>query len=198
MFGARVVTSSAATIAASLLSASCQPPAVEPSQSLVGADSLPSADALSREIIQINRGYGQVGGGFLSYELRTDDTLTVTHTDRRRGEVLGEETFRLASSLAGDSRRLLWRLRPAKLEGVDAHEVRPSGCERRGPHDFGELAVIFIDEGREAGVKDDRLGTFELPRRDSCSTPQAREARQLVRQVLDSFPPSTVAAGFKV
>jgi hypothetical protein len=184
-------------MAASLALASCQPAGVEGSRSLVGADRLPSSSALSREIVQINRGYGEVSTGFLSYELRPDDTLAVTHTDRARDKVLGEERFRLAPGVAHKARRLLWRLRPATLEGVDAHEARPSGCRRRGPHDFGELAVVFIDEGGSPGVEDDRVGTFELPVPESCGTPQAREARQVMSQVMGSFPESRVAAGFE-
>jgi len=192
------VASSVSLVAASLLCVSCQPAGIESSTSLVGADRLPSRGALSREIIQINRGYGSVSEGFLSYELRPDGTLIVTHTDRARGKVRGEDRFRLSAEIASQARSLLWRLRPAKLEGLDAHEARPSGCERRGPHDFGELAVIFIDEGRRAGIEDDRLGTFELPSPDSCGSPQAREATALVRNVLESFPPSKVAAEFEL
>ena len=188
--------SSAPLLAASLLCASCQP-SDRGSGSLVGADRLPSSSALSRETVQINRGYGDGSEGFLSYEVRPDDTLNVTHTVRGREKVRGVETFRLASDVADQARSLLWRVRPAELEGVDAHEARPSGCERRGPHDFGELAVIFVDEGGGAGIEDDRVGTFELPRSDSCSTPQAREARRVVREVMDSFPPSKVAAQFE-
>lgn len=191
------VAPSVSLVAASLLCASCQPPGAEGSRSLVGADRLPSSSALSREIVQINRGYGDNSEGFLSYELRPDDTLTVNHTDRARGIVRGGDKFRLAAEIAGNARRQLWRLRPATLEDLNAQEARPLGCERRGPHDFGELALIFIDEGRAPGIEDDRLGTFELPRPDSCNTEQAREARQLIRQVMESFPPSKVAAGFE-
>lgn len=186
------VAPSLALVAASLLGASCQPPGVEGSRSLVGADRLPSSGALSREVVQINRGYGDAGEEFLSYELRPDDTLTITRGRRARHTVRGADRFRLAARIAGQARRRLWRVRPPTLEGLDADEARPSGCERRGPHDFGELAVIFIDEGRGPGVEDDRLGTFELPRPASCDSPQAREARQLIRQVLESFPPSGI------
>ena len=197
MLGARVVTRLAATVAASFLSASCQPPGAESTQSLVGADRLPSPAELSREMIQIHRGYGPVREEVLSYELPPDDTLTVTLSDKRRDKVLGKESFRLASGNAGDARRRLWRLRPAKLEGVGADEARPSGCGRRGLDDFGELAVIFVNPGREPGFEDDRIGIFELPDPHSCSTPQAREARRVVRQVMDLLPPSKVAAGFE-
>lgn len=180
-------------VGGSLIVGSCEGKGVE---SLVGSDRLPSSSALSREIIQINRGYGDVSEGFLSYELRPDDALTVTHTDRRQNRVSGEETFRLPSDIADRTRTMLWRLRPATLDGVDSHETRPVGCERRGPHDFGELAVVFVREDGPPGVDGDQIGTFELPRPDSCNTKHATEARQLVHQVLQAWPQSRVARAF--
>lgn len=191
------VAPSACLLPALLLFASCRPPGAESAQSLVGANALPSSEALAREIIQINRGYGDSSEGFLSYELRPDGTLTVTHSDRARDRVIGEDRFRLADDVAGPARRALWRLRPAKLEGLDSHEARPTGCERRGPHDFGELAIIFIREAGRPGVEDDRIGTFELPDPRSCNSRQAIEARALVRRVLAALPRSGVAAGFR-
>lgn len=184
-------------VAAALLCASCRDAGVEGSPSLVGAERLPPASVLSRELIQINRGYGAVGEKFLSYELRPDDSLTVTLTDRRRDRVLGEQSFRLASDAAGRVRRLLSQVRPARLQGLDAHEARPVGCERRGPHDFGELAIVFVDTGSGPGIEDDRIGIFELPDPRTCSTAQAVEARALVRQVLAAIPSSSVAADFE-
>jgi hypothetical protein len=55
------------------------------------------------------------------------------------------------------------------------------------------LAVIFVAQGGGAVIDDDRIGVFELPDPHSCSTPQAAEARRLMRQVMESFPPSEVA-----
>ena len=164
----------------------------------MGAEELPSADNLSQEIIEINRGYGDVSHGFLTYQLRPDNSLAVTHLDEYREKVVGKETFQLAPHVATQARRMLWRLRPSTLEGqgLTRDEFRPVGCQRRGPHDFGRLAIVFIDEGEDAGVSDDQLGVFELPYRASCDTPHASEARDLVERVLRSFPPSRVAAEF--
>jgi len=166
-------------------------------RSLVGAERLPPDERLSLEAVQINRGYGDGSQGLLSWELRPDGSLSVTHYGAGRGEAPATERFRLDAATAGRVRRLLRRVRPETLDGIDSHEARPSGCERRGPHDSGELAIVFIDEGRAPGIEDDRLGTFELPRPGSCDTAQAREARQLVRQVMDSLPKSEVASGFE-
>ncbi|HEX8124978.1 MAG TPA: hypothetical protein VF548_05285 [Allosphingosinicella sp.] len=118
---------------------------------MVGADPLPSSGTLYGGVIQVNRGYGEVSEGFLSYELRPDGVLAVIHSDRAGGGVLGEDRFHLAPEIADQARRRLWRLRPARLEGVDAHEARPLGCKRRGPHDFGEVAIVFIDQGISPG-----------------------------------------------
>lgn len=181
-----------------LLASACSEPAVDPSESLVGARELPSSRGLSREIVQLNRGYGQISEGFLSYELKPDDSVTVTHEDREERKVIGSETFRLEPNAAAQARRTLWRLRPARLEGqgMTRGEVRPEGCERQGPHDFGMIAVVFIDEGRGPSIEDDRLGAFELPDADSCSSPAAVEARSLIAQLFRLLPPSRVAAAF--
>jgi hypothetical protein len=182
-------------VVVSLLGVSCGRAAIEPSQSLVGANDLPSPRVLSREIVQINRGVG--GPHFLSYELRPDNTLAITLSERGvKGEaVRGKETFNLSSELAEHTRRMLWRVRPAKLQGIE-YETRPVGCEPRGPHDFGELVVVFINEGDQVGIKDDHVGVFALPHVDSCRTKDAEEARQLLRQVSDALPESRVAAEF--
>ena len=137
-------------VVTSLLCVSCQRGAIERSESLVGADDLPISSVLSQEIIQLNRGFGAYSSGnFLSYELRPDNSLTVTHTFRPKDEVRGVETFRLPAITAEHARRMLWRVRPAKLAGVES-ETRPMGCQQQGPHDLGELAVVFIKEGDKA------------------------------------------------
>jgi hypothetical protein len=87
-------------------------------------------------------------------------------------------------------------VRPEKLAGVE-QDQRPIGCERRGPHDLGEVAVAFINEGSKPGVGDDDVGIFELPTADSCSTQAAAEARQVVWRALRILPPSKVVAGFE-
>lgn len=168
---------------------SCERSAIEPSDSLVGAKALPSSSALSQEIIQINRDGGGKGYGldFLSYELRPDNLLAVTHIVRPNDRVRGPETFRLAPNVADQARRALWRLRPAKLEGVE-YETRPIGCHKI--YDAGsEAAVVFISA-------DKRIGVVDVPYQGDCDTRSAMIARSIVREVLTSFPHSKVAAGF--
>jgi hypothetical protein len=186
-------------LAIPLLCASCSDAAIEPSKSLVGAKELPSARALARETLFIHRGGGAYGGDALSYEWRPDNMLLVTHTfsDRRgAGELVrGKETLRVAPAVAAEVRQLLWRVRPAKLEGVE-QDARPTGCERQGPHDFGEVTVGFVNEGDASGIEDDQVGIFELPTADSCNTPAAVGARAVVRRALQLLPKSKVAADF--
>jgi hypothetical protein len=197
----RTFTVRLAIICALLICTGCDRPAIDTSESLVTTKPLPPAKTLAREIIQINRGFGEISPGFLSYELRPEDRLIVTLTLRegrldRPDKVAVEERFRLQPDVAAEARRRLWRLRPSEFGGVE-QDQRPLGCERRGPHDFGEHAVAFIAEGPEEGVDDDRLGVFEMPSPASCSTAQASEARSLLRKVLASFPPSKAAAEFE-
>src|SRR5688572_1392835 len=94
----RVAAQLLVLVAAPLL-ASCDRPAIEPSQSLVGAEQLPSSGQLSRESIYISRGHGDWGQrdpGRLAYELLPDGRLEITHSVYDRGErILGAETFRL-------------------------------------------------------------------------------------------------------
>jgi hypothetical protein len=183
-----------------LLLASCDRAAIDPSQSLVGAKELPTSHELSREIIEINRGFGGDGFGshLLSYELRPNNDLAVTHYERsiEKGEIVrGSETFHLSGDIAGRTRRILWRMRPTTLEGVE-FETRPTGCERQWDHDFGEFAVVFIKEGEKPGVRDDRVGVFVIPEPESCDNQAAKLSRALVPQIIDRFPKSKVADSF--
>jgi hypothetical protein len=169
---------------------------------LVGADEIPSAEALSRETLYITRGANDWGGDRLSYELRPNGSLIVTHnhSDGKLGSVeKGRETIDLSSDVAAQVRQLLWRVRPGKLEGqgIEKAEVRPVGCERRGPHDFGEVAVAFINDEDATRTEDDQSGLFELPRPASCNTASAIEARTVVRRALRLLPQSQVVAGFE-
>ena len=167
-------------LAVSLLCIACKDAAIHPSQSLVGAEELPPATALSREILDISSGGGAYGGDVLSYEWRPDNSLLVTHTFSDGGGsgpvVRGKETLHISPEAAAQARRLLWRVRPAQLEGVE-QEARPAGCERQGPHDFGEVAIGFMSEGVSNGMENDQVGIFELPTAQSCNTPAAIEAR---------------------
>lgn len=190
-------------LTAALFCVSCDDSAIDPSHSLVGAKSLPPANELSRETIQINRGYGDISIAFLSYELLPDDRLIVTLTDRNleKDVVLGKDTFQLTPEIAADARRMLWRLRPDELQRFDEggfeSETRPVGCYRRGPHDFGELAIVFFVEGSQEGVDDDRLGVFEMPHPSSCRSPAALRARETIEHVMQLFPPSKLPTEFE-
>ena len=166
----------------------------------MGARELPSAETLALETLYITRGGGPYGGHSLSYEWRPDGSITVTHefSDGRGGtETRRTENLGISPEAAAEARRLLWRVRPAKFEGVENYGTRPIGCERKGPHDFGEIALAFINEGQSSGVEDDQIGIFELPDRQSCNTPAAIEARKLTQRVLQLMPKSKVAAEFE-
>ena len=172
-----------------LLCCSCERSAIDPSESLVGAKALPPSSALSQEIIQINRGVGGRGYGddFLSYELRPDNSLAVTHTFRPEDKVRASETFRLSAEVAEQARGALWRLRPNELQGVE-QEIRPTGCDKI--YDAGsEVAVAFISP-------DKRIAVVDVPYRRDCDARSAKIARTIVGEVLTSFPKSNVAAGF--
>ena len=184
----------AALLAAMLACSSCDGGG-ERFESLVGAEKLPPASVLSRELIQINRGVGEGSIGLLVYELRPDGSLEVSRLDRSREKVLAAETLRLSPDVVRSARKKLLRVRPTKLEGVE-WETLPSGCKRRGDHDWGRLAVAFIEEGDKPGVEDDKVWMFTLPHPGSCNNLQARKARHLIRQVMKSFPESKVAADF--
>jgi hypothetical protein len=185
---------------ASTLCVSCGDAAIAPSQSLVGAKELPSATALADETLYITRGGGAYGGDALSYELRPDNSLLITNTfsDRHEaGEIVrGKETLHIAPGVAAEVRQLLWRLRPAKLKGVE-QDTRPTGCEREGLHDFGELTVGFVNEGDARGIEDDQVGIFALPTADSCNTSAAVEARSIVRRAPQLLPRSDVASDYE-
>ena len=172
----RSAARSALLVSASLVSVSCDRSAIDPSQSLVGAKSLPSESELSRETIQINRGYGNITITFLSYELLPDDTLKITLSARDRKTVIGEDVFRLSPAVADKARRLLWRVRPQELKRIDDGgldwETRPLSCFRRGPHDFGDLTIVFIAQGPEPGVDDEGWAS------SNCRFQAAAEARQ--------------------
>lgn len=182
----------------SALCTACNDAAIGRSESLVGANDLPTVKTLSRETLYISRGGGAYGGDALTYEWRPDDLLTVTHTfsdNSARQTIKGRETFRVVPETATKVRKLLWRVRPAKLEGVE-QDQRPIGCKRQGPHDFGEVTVGFVSEGNKPGIEDDQVGIFSLPDPQSCDAPLAAKAREVVWDALRLLPKSRVAAGF--
>lgn len=172
-----------------LLSSGCQQSAVKAPESLVGAKSLPTSSELVRETIQINRWGGPRLDHFLSYELRPDNSLTVTHSLRLPGgeKTLGKEAFHLAPDLANQLRTSLWRIRPQTLRGVE-YDTLPTGCHVIMDA-VPEAAVAFID------VKE-RIGISSIPPEADCQTEQARQARLLLSQALKSLPASKVATDF--
>jgi len=190
-------------LAAAILCGSCSKQADGQLDSLVGATNLPSAEALSRETLNITRGANDWGGDRLAYELRPDGSLSITHTyldgKTSNEEVRAKDAYRIQPEEAARLRRLMWRVRPDLLEGqgLEKDEVRPVGCERRGPHDFGEVGVAFINEGDAKTTKDDRFAVFELPRPDSCTTRAAKQARETIWGALRLLPSSKAVEGFE-
>lgn len=186
-------------LAAAFLSGSCSKYNKQP-ESFVGATKLPSVEALSRETIYITRGANDWGGDRLAYELRPDGSLTITHTylsfKTPKEEVRARDVFRLQPAVATRFRRLISRVRPNSLDGqgLEKAEVRPLGCERKGPHDFGEVGVAFISEG---DAKTARVALFELPQPDSCATGAAKHARETVWAALRLLPASKAVEGFE-
>lgn len=185
----------------SLLCVSCNETAIEQLRSLVGAKELPSSKLLARETISIKRGGGPYGGDALFYELRPDNSLTVKHTSsdirNMREGVKGKEVLRISPNVGDQVRQLLWRVRPAKFDGVENYASLPSGCERKGPHDFGEVAIAFLDEADARRTEGRDVGIFELPYPQSCNTPAAVEARQVVGSALQLLPRSEVAVEYE-
>ena len=190
--------------ATAMLCVSCNQPAVDRSQSLVGAGELPSTNNLSRETLYIWRGdVSEDGvGDSVSYELRPNNSLTVIHVHRGprhpAENVKGKETLRISPEVAMQFRKSMWRVRPATLEGqgLAKPEVRPVGCERQADHDFGEVSVTFVGEANPMPSGLARLGMFRLPSAHSCDTPAATEARAVVWNALRLLPETKVVAGF--
>lgn len=178
-------TNSAWLIAVLFSLTCCQRP-TEASESLVGAANLPPVGQLTLETISINRTAG-ADRGLLEFELLPDDTLTVTHyEDAPPGEVVrAQESFRLAADAADRARRTLWRVRPADLKGVEWLTF-PLGCSD-SLHQAVEVTIAFVSP-------DERVGAFVLP--EHCESTESNAARNLVRQVIRSFPSSEVAAQF--
>ncbi len=189
-----------ANVSVLLLCMSCGAPAIDPSTSLVGAKTLPSEAALSSEIIYIRLGGGPDGGHSLTYELRPDDSLSITHkfSDYRSAAntVKGQETFRMSRDSAMSVRRLFWRVRPEKLDFPDG-EHRPMGCTPIGSHDFGEVSIMFHAKGRTSSIEDNPMGQFRLPYADGCKTPAAAEAREVVWRAIHLLPASKTAAAYE-
>lgn len=191
---------SLALLTAFVIGSACHRSAIEPSQSLVGAKQLPSAKTLSRETVQINSGgfglLSPMSPGDLTYELRSDDSLWIKHTKYDPKTIkyvtIGQETIRLPSDVATRVKRMLWRLRPERLEGIE-HITLPLGCPPPPIDSSPDFFLDFIAEGQNSDHPDDRVAIVNLPNASNCGTSQAADARNLVRKALQSFPPSKVA-----
>ena len=157
-------------------------------ESVVGASDLPPSGELAGETIQVNRGrgYGE-DRHYLSYELRPDNRLRITHSlDGFDGkDVVGKESFQLSGELALRLRETFWRMRPSKLRRVEYLEC-PVGCEP--PIDSGmEVAVAFFGQH-------DKIGIFALPY--ACKDGQAAVARAAMNEAMALLPRSKVAKAF--
>jgi hypothetical protein len=156
-------------------------------ESLVGAKQLPSANQLTHETIQINRWGGPRRDHLLTYELRPDNSLTVTHTLQAVGgdQSLGRDAFKLPPDAADRMRATLSRVRPETLRGVE-YVNYPVGCQP--PIDSGdEVTVAFIDTR-------DKIGIFSLPY--VCKEGDAAAARGAIATLMQSLPVSKVARAF--
>jgi hypothetical protein len=168
---------------------------------LVGTKQLPSEDKLSRETLYVTRNHNS---DYLTYELRSNNVLILTHTHYGPPDdtetVEGKATTRVSPEVAKQFRKQIWRMRPEKLEDIDQElswPVRPLGCRRRGPHDFGEISIVFVDDENRKSNEDFRIGFFDLPTEDSCNKPAAKEARAVILRALRLLPPSTVIERFE-
>lgn len=175
------------------LCASCHGPAVVPNRLVAGTD-LPAVAQLRRERIVIEQGFGGDGYGVhrLTYELATDNQLSIAYGLAGNPRPVVQNNFRLPAAEANRVRQLLWRLRPQELarEWVGEWPVRPIGCERRSAHDLGEVVVAF------SGTNDDKGALFALPTTRSCDTSSARQARRVLKEVVASLPASEIVAEF--
>lgn len=151
---------------------------------------------LSRETVEIHQGFGGDGYGRhrLSYLLNSDDELEISYGIMSRDKPVAKEAFRLTSNEGSRLREELWRLRPDSLsrDWIADWGARPLGCTPQGPHDQGEIWVIFsADKDYERGA------VFELPYKGSCDTPASQEARQLLLKAIAALPRSRIASEFQ-
>ena len=179
-----------------ILCTSCDQPAIKSSESLVGSPKLAPAQELKRETIWIEKGFGGDGYGShrLSHILRPNNELAVRYSLIADYRTLEEQTVKLTGEEADRHRRALWRLRPQHLSPspMESEPLLPEGCERRGPHDQGDVTVTFLvsEEGPEGA-------SFELPEPSSCDSQNAKAARVLLSRVLSSFPHTKAEDAFR-
>ncbi|MFN2101134.1 hypothetical protein [Altererythrobacter sp. MF3-039] len=176
-----------------VLLASCQGETRVPDR-LVSGDAYYSERSL-QETIRVYKGFGGEGYGLhrLEYELRPNNELKVRYWLAPETDAVAEEGFDLSSHVADQFRRDLWRLRPESIsENLIADwPTLPLNCKRGGPHDQGDIWVIFLPD-----ADDIRGRVFELTRADSCDSLAAKQARLLIEEVIASLPNSKIAAEF--
>lgn len=148
-----------------------------------------------QDTIIVSKGFGGEGLGMhrLTYELAPDDKLKISYWLMSEEQPIAEQTFELNSELAHQLRRDFWRLRPEKFaaELWNDWPTLPLGCDRRGPHDFPEMWVLFLpDTNKPAGR------AFDLPATESCNSSAAQQARLLIEDAIATLPNSKIADEF--
>ena len=177
--------------------AACDRPAIDPSQSLVGAKNLPPARLLKREKIALYYHYDRPLKHQLSFELSPDNSwaAVVTEVGSNYREV-SRQTFSLSADRADEIRRKLWRLRPDKLRGIE-YETQPADCPPPPTDTSVDLAIGFIKEGTKPGVEDDQIGVFTLPDVRTCNSPKSVAAHKVVDDVINELPFNHLRSKFR-
>lgn len=150
------------------------------SESLVGADSLPPQSDLVRETIQI-RGRDGLTHAAMSYELTPSNLLSIQYSvdSKSSDERRKEQSFSLPKSTAAFVRTNLWRLRPAKLRGIE-EVVYPTGCQPPLDAIAGSTVAFTNDKGE--------IGIVSVPL--ACKDATSAEARRILDRVIGAFPES--------
>lgn len=170
-----------------MLLASCDHPAIDPSQSLVGAKSLPTTSELNKETIELYYDRDKSLTRQLSYELKPDNSWSIVIMEPGTGREFSRRTFPQSDTRANVIRKKLWRLRPEQLDGVAADHF-PADCPPQPTGTIGDLAIGFIREGSKPGVDDDQIGVFTLPEIENCRTRDSLAARRIIDDVMRSMP----------
>lgn len=189
----RLIASTLMQLIALSLCTSCNRTPIGQYDSLVGAETLPPADLLSRETIEIDQERYEPGPRLI-YQLEPNNSLTITLTDwTPEQRILAKQSFQLSTDAANNARRLLWRIRPERLQGM-AETTKLQDCPPPPPDEFPDLTVGFIVNGPKTADDVGNVGIFAVS--PGCQTRDATEVRQVIRQALSLFPPSTIPAEF--
>jgi hypothetical protein len=174
-------------VASALLLGACHKPSSQEFGSLVGVKKMPSGEALNHETILINLRYSPTTPRMLTYELRPDNTITITQSLSEPGgdKDISKEVLTLVPAKTARMRAYLWRLRPSKLADLSAITY-PTDCHP--PIDASsELTVAFVDPERNVGV-------FALPY--ICKNGASAEARKVARAAIAVIPRTKTAEAF--